>query len=179
MIHELKTWPEPFQVIMDGLKTFEIRRDDRGFQVGDKLLLRECHPNSTHYTGREAQADVVYILRGFELQPGAVAMQLTNIMWVRTGRNKPGFGGMDPDVRKVIAAEGAMAAKATGKQHRFTKEEAKAAGRKGGRAIVDAKGVDYMRDLASKGGSARWKQVVQEFRPFTDLADPMLEATLE
>lgn len=45
MIHELKTWPEFFDAIDRGEKTFEVRRDDRGFQVGDTLALQRWRPN--------------------------------------------------------------------------------------------------------------------------------------
>jgi hypothetical protein len=41
MIHDLKCWPEPFAAILSGEKRHEIRRDDRGFKVGDVLRLRE------------------------------------------------------------------------------------------------------------------------------------------
>jgi hypothetical protein len=69
MLHELKTWPEFFQPTLDGVKRFELRRDDRpeGFQVGDELLLKEWVPgNGAHqnpgYTGREIMVRVDYIM---------------------------------------------------------------------------------------------------------------------
>lgn len=39
--HQLKTWPVYFQRCWDGDKTFEIRIDDRGYQKGDTVVLRE------------------------------------------------------------------------------------------------------------------------------------------
>ena len=40
-IHELKIWPQYFDAIASGIKTFEVRKDDRGFAVGDTLVLKE------------------------------------------------------------------------------------------------------------------------------------------
>lgn len=39
--HELKTRPNSFQQTWDGEKPFEIRLDDRGYQRGDRVVLRE------------------------------------------------------------------------------------------------------------------------------------------
>jgi Domain of unknown function (DUF3850) len=58
--HELKTWPGFFDSLWLGFKTFEIRRDDRGFGVGDVLILKEFNPTDSVYSGREIVADVVY-----------------------------------------------------------------------------------------------------------------------
>lgn len=44
MIHELKTWPRFFEAIKTGRKTFEVRKDDRGFMPGHTLKLREWVP---------------------------------------------------------------------------------------------------------------------------------------
>lgn len=61
--HELKTWESYFYALADCSKNFEIRRDDRGFRVGDTLWLRETEYGSGAYTGREARRTVTYILR--------------------------------------------------------------------------------------------------------------------
>ena len=44
-VHELKTWPSYFHDVVTGQKTFEYRKNDRDFQQGDLLLLREFDPN--------------------------------------------------------------------------------------------------------------------------------------
>ena len=41
MLHELKIYPKYFQETIEGNKPFEIRKNDRHFQVGDVLLLKE------------------------------------------------------------------------------------------------------------------------------------------
>jgi general stress protein YciG len=45
-----------------------------------------------------------------------------------------GFASMDPDKQRSIASKGGKAAHEKGTAHEFTPEEAKRAGRKGGRA---------------------------------------------
>ena len=42
--HELKIWPEYFERVLDGSKTFEVRENGRGFQKGDSVTLREFNP---------------------------------------------------------------------------------------------------------------------------------------
>lgn len=57
MTHDLKCWPEYFEPLLDGRKTFEIRKNDRPFAVGDTLYLKECNPNFSgrRLTGRASQ----------------------------------------------------------------------------------------------------------------------------
>lgn len=71
-IHELKTDPEVFAAFRAGEKMYEIRFNDRGYQVGDRLVLKETkftgeemrHGEPLIYTGRKDWMDVGYILRG-------------------------------------------------------------------------------------------------------------------
>jgi len=53
---------------------------------------------------------------------------------VTTEKKRRGFAAMSPEMRKEIASRGGRAAHAAGVGHRFTKDEASAAGRKGGLA---------------------------------------------
>lgn len=58
--HSLKILPEFFEPVVDGRKTFEVRYNDRDFQVGDILNLREF--NNGEYTGASFDVEVTYIL---------------------------------------------------------------------------------------------------------------------
>ena len=58
--HELKIYPKYFEAILDGKKTFEIRKNDRDFQVGDSIVLKEW--DNIKYSGREIQAIIKYML---------------------------------------------------------------------------------------------------------------------
>lgn len=44
MTHDLKIWPTYFERVLDGSKTFEVRVNDRGYQQGDEINLREWDP---------------------------------------------------------------------------------------------------------------------------------------
>jgi hypothetical protein len=59
--HYLKTLTTFYQAVENGKKSFEVRFNDRDFQVGDILHLKEFVPPST-YTGREIHKEVIYIL---------------------------------------------------------------------------------------------------------------------
>lgn len=60
MIHELKIFPEYFNSVISGDKTFEIRRNDRNFLVGDYIALNEFTKESG-YTGRSALYCITYV----------------------------------------------------------------------------------------------------------------------
>lgn len=85
--HEIKTDPEAYRAVKEGRKTFEIRFDDRGYEVGDLLILRETTSSGAQmkseghpliYTGNYIDCVVQYILRGpvYGLQEGWVIMSI-------------------------------------------------------------------------------------------------------
>lgn len=62
--HELKTVQPFFGDVVSGSKTFEVRLNDRGFELNDTLVLKEYNPEIFLYTGQEVRARVSYILPG-------------------------------------------------------------------------------------------------------------------
>lgn len=66
-VHELKTWPYFFNQILIGVKRYEIREDDRGFKVGDELMLNEWDPETEEYTGRAVDAVITSKVDGGQL----------------------------------------------------------------------------------------------------------------
>jgi len=76
--HKLKILPEYFNAVSDGTKTFEIRFNDRGYAVGDVLILREW-TIAGGYTGRVIRKRVTYVLDdGTYLKEGYVALGLSD-----------------------------------------------------------------------------------------------------
>lgn len=61
MHHYLKIAPEYFQAVKEGIKTFEIRENDRGFQKGDTVLLREYE--FPYYTGKSILVQITYVTK--------------------------------------------------------------------------------------------------------------------
>ena len=75
--HELKTQPPHFGDVERGAKRVEVHLDDRGFAVGDVLILREWDATAGEYTGRVCEVLVTHVLRGFVgLAPGYVALSV-------------------------------------------------------------------------------------------------------
>ncbi len=67
MKHELKIWPQFFCRLADGSKTFEVHKNDRGFQAGDEVVLWEYNPEAApieahRYTGQSLDFKIGYVL---------------------------------------------------------------------------------------------------------------------
>jgi hypothetical protein len=71
--HALKTWPEYFQAVLERRKTFEIRKNDRDFQVGDYLHLMEMIPENGKFTGASLNVRVTY-MTAFSQPEGQVVL---------------------------------------------------------------------------------------------------------
>ncbi|EAE5185442.1 DUF3850 domain-containing protein [Listeria monocytogenes] len=69
--HELKILSKYFWDILEGKKTFEIRKNDRDYQVGDYLILKELKDEK--HTGRKLPVVVTYIT-DYEQKEGYVVM---------------------------------------------------------------------------------------------------------
>jgi hypothetical protein len=81
VVHQLKCWPEYFGPILDGRKTFEVRKNDRGFKSGHVLHLREWRPQieGGYYTGRETHVRVLGVYSDLPgVREGHVVMSLGN-----------------------------------------------------------------------------------------------------
>lgn len=72
MVHYLKTLPEYFQSVKIGIKNFEIRKNDRNFQIGDELALLEYTPQNG-FTGDYIIVEVIY-MTNYEQKDGYVVM---------------------------------------------------------------------------------------------------------
>lgn len=82
MVHVLKLETPWFQVVQDGLKTFELRRDDRDFQVGDYLDLLHYFASIDSYDGQRIRREIIWACREMPgLAPGFVALSLGPVVY--------------------------------------------------------------------------------------------------
>lgn len=66
-IHELKIYPQYLDALKRGVKTFEIRYNDRNYQVGDILKFND------------SQFEIIYIHAGLGLIDGYVCMSVREL----------------------------------------------------------------------------------------------------
>jgi hypothetical protein len=60
-VHDVKSWPEFFSPIIAGVRSHELRVNDRNYAVDDLLRLHEWDPKIEDYTGRTAVVRITSI----------------------------------------------------------------------------------------------------------------------
>ena len=80
-IHEIKLRIEFCDAVLKGIKSFEIRKNDRGYQTGD--FIRFIPVDETTVTVPHPISDeqfrIMYILNGWGLQDGYVALAIEKV----------------------------------------------------------------------------------------------------
>lgn len=65
-VHKVKTVPPFFSEVASGAKPFEVRNMDRGYEVGDVLILQDFDPfadsEAKGYSGHEVIAEITYVM---------------------------------------------------------------------------------------------------------------------
>lgn len=80
-IHELKCYPEYYEPVVSEKKRFEIRYNDRNYEINDYLLIKEYGLNDCigryDYTGRYCLCKINYVLDNIKyLQQGYVCLSI-------------------------------------------------------------------------------------------------------
>lgn len=76
-----------------------------------------------------------------------------------TGHSKRGFAAMGPQKQREIARRGGQTAHQKGTAHEFTPDEARIAGRRGGKAV--SRNRQYMAEIGRKGGQSSGRHVAK------------------
>lgn len=85
MEHIVKIKKQYFVKLLSEEKTFELRKNDRNYKVGDVIILKEIDDYDLKFPfnrGREVKAEITYILKGpvYGLETGycILAIKLCN-----------------------------------------------------------------------------------------------------
>lgn len=77
--HDLKCEFEFFEDVESGKKNFELRLNDRNYQEGDTLLMRQLNKDKIGFTGKVIERLVMYVLKDaerFGLEKGYCIMSI-------------------------------------------------------------------------------------------------------
>ena len=74
MKHRIKIERKWFDRIIDGQKTFEVRLNDRDYQVGDGIMFEIIDKDSEQLTLDDRDFEIGYIHCGFGMQEGYVVL---------------------------------------------------------------------------------------------------------
>lgn len=79
-LHYLKIWPQFFKDAKSGVKQFEVRKNDREYEVGDTLILEEFDQEAGRHTGAWVPKEIIYMLDDTRfLKEGYVILGLKDI----------------------------------------------------------------------------------------------------
>lgn len=111
MRHELKTWPEYFKVTWDRKKPFEVRLNDRDYQVGDTLHLYEWTPgNGGKRSGRFVDLKVISLYGPGELIPLADGFCIMGLQEVGRSIMGPQYIEPTPPASRTELSKGEQSA---------------------------------------------------------------------
>lgn len=79
--HGLKIAPEYFKAVKNGSKKFEIRKNDRDYNVGDILVLLEYDKYYEAFTGEKITVEIIY-MTDFAQQDNYVVLGIEEIWGV-------------------------------------------------------------------------------------------------
>jgi Domain of unknown function (DUF3850) len=60
-IHQVKSWSHLFDAIVSGAKAYDLRKNDRNYQIGDELVLARYDNIAGRFTGDVCKRTVSYI----------------------------------------------------------------------------------------------------------------------
>lgn len=75
MQHDLKLQSQYFKEVVTGRKTFEIRKNDRSYKVGDLIRFHEVNENG-QYIGYVSRKYQITYITDYEQQDGYVVMSI-------------------------------------------------------------------------------------------------------
>ena len=64
-------WPESYELVRSGQKTYDLRLADWHVAAGDTIIFREWNPETKEYTGRSMEKKVGYVgkTKSWEIWP--------------------------------------------------------------------------------------------------------------
>ena len=79
--HNLKIKPEFAKAVLSGEKTFEVRKNDRGYQKGDLVRFRLSDPGPQQLQDKlsEKVYQITYILSGWGIDPEYVVFSIKEV----------------------------------------------------------------------------------------------------
>jgi hypothetical protein len=72
VVHNLKLWPQFWVTTTNAIRSFDIRNNDREFEIGDVIRFQEWEPSTRQYTGRECYREITYVLRARDCPAKAI-----------------------------------------------------------------------------------------------------------